>query len=314
MTTVNHLINPTGTSYKRALREQQKNTVETTKRLLQKLKQQIKDNNINAADTYDEYLSSLLSVHKASSERIDWASFSLAPHPKLPVKESKKQFEAEYNYQTYEPTFLDYITLQHRKKMGDLLDKIELAKHADDLIYNAILKEFRNEAQDWKKIQAITNGIREGEVAAYQKAIDFFDPFAAISLPGIQVLCETFNDHIIVNLHLNAAKVIPDYVINRTADGRLSNTLLNVSDYNRLLHDYACGCALRSAREIFALLPVNFVSVNIVAELVNSSIAETQRKTILSIKFDQENLRKLDFNTMNCQALLAVFSHESIIF
>lgn len=312
MTTNNHFIGAVSACYKRAIREQKKNTIEAVKRLQQKLKQQIKDNSVNAVGTYNEYVASLVSIHKIDSETIDWESLARAPHPKLPLKELKNQFEAEYNYQTYEPTFVDYLTLQHRKKMRELLDKIELAKHADDLVYNAILKEFRNDAIEWKKIQTITKGIHERDLVAYQKAIDFFDPFASVSRPGMRPICETFDDHIVVDLHLNAGKVIPDYLLTKTADGKLSNTLLEASAYNQLLYDYVCACTLRVARETFALLPVNFVFVNVRAEVFDRSTETLENKTVLSIKFDTENLRKLNFNRMTCADLIAVFSHEPI--
>lgn len=310
MTTVKGFIKAANTSYKRAARKQRVNLTEAAKHQQQNLKQQIKDDSINAVQTYNEYIQSLLSVHKECIERIDWDSFSQEPCPKLPFKQAIKQFEAEYNYQTYEPSFMDYVLLKSKKKLNSLLEKIELAKHADDLIYNGILKEFKNDAESWRKIQSITKGVRAEDPVAYKDAIDFFDPLAQVSQLGSQLEFEIFSHYIIVNVYINPDIVIPDYVLSQAASGKLSNRKMTKQEFNKLYQDYVCGCVLRIAREIFALLPVAFVFVNAVTDLLNTATGYTESKVILSVKFDHDKLEGLNFETLDCSDSLVNFPHH----
>jgi hypothetical protein len=310
MTTINGFIRAANASYKRAVREKQKHAREAAKRQQQNLKFQLQQNSVNAVRAYDEYIASLLSVQKICSEPIDWESLAQEPEPKLPVRESVKQFEAEYNYNTYEPSVLDYILIQNKKKLKDLQDKIELAKQADDRIYNGVLKEFRNDIQDWRKIQSVIKGIQEGDPIAYKNAIDFFDPFAEISQLGSQVRCEIFSDHIIVNVHVNSSEVVPNFMLTLTPTGKLSNRKMGMSKFHELYQDYICGCVLRIARESFALLPVKYVFVNAIADVLNGSTGYKENKAIVSVRFDQEGLARLNFDGVDCSEAVEGFEHR----
>jgi hypothetical protein len=307
MTTVKSQVRTANASYKRAVREEQRKTREAAKLQQENLKQQIKNNNIAAIRNYNEYIESLLSIHKECSESLNWECYATEPEPKLPVRQSAKQDEAEYHYKIYKPSILDIVLVQNKKKLKDLFNKIELAKQADDRIYNAVLKEFKNNVDDWKKIQDITKGISEADPLAYKNAIDFFDPFSQISHLGTQLGCEVFSDHITVNMYVNAEEVIPNYVLSQTPSGRLSNKKLTVSKFNEIYRDYVCGCALRVARETFALLPVRFVFLNTFAGISNNGTGQVESKAILSVRFDPYNLKALNFDTESCHDALIKF-------
>jgi len=297
-------------SYKRVVKEIHQNSTESIKLLHQRLKQQKKSNSINAVSTYNEYIELLLLIHKESKEVVNWEAFLQEPHPKLPVKEVINQFEAEYNYQTYEPTLLDFLTLQHRKKISGFLDKIELAKQADDLIYNAALKVYRSEAQDWKKIQVIAKGVREENPLAYKSAIDLFEPFAAVTLFGSKIIGKFFNDHITVNLFVNDHTVVPDYILSINADRTLSDVKMSMPAYHQLLQNYLCGCAFRIAKEGFALLPVSYMIVNVLLDLFNNTTGFAAAKVVLSVRFERDQLNKMDFAAVACTQLITNFFHR----
>ena len=310
MTTVNSPMHSSIASYKTLVMKIHQNSTESVKLLHLRLKQQKRSNSINAVSTYNEYIQSLLSIHKENKEVINWEVFLREPQPKLPVKEMNKQFEAEYNYQTYEPTLLDYLTLQHKKKIREFLDKIELAKQEDDLIYNAALKAYRSEAQDWKKIQVIARGVIEEDPLAYKSAIDLFEPFAAVSLFGSKTIGKFFSDHITVNLYVNANTVVPDYVLSISADHTLSAVKMSMPAYHQLLQNYICGCALKIARESFALLPIGYMIVNVLLDLFNTTTGFAEAKVVLSARFEREQLDKLDFGTVDCPQLITNFIHR----
>jgi hypothetical protein len=306
MTLINS-SNSSSTTYKRTLQEQQRNSVESAKRLQHKLKQQIKEKSVNAVKTYNDYITSLRTVNNVEVITPDWHSFVAEPHPKLPVKEPVHQLEAENELAAYVPTWIDYLTWQHRKKITDLSDRVAAARLEDDLVYNATLKQFRNDVSDWKQVQIISKGMIEQNPEIYQYALEFYNPFAAVLCAGLQIKCECYREHIIVHIQLDAGKVIPGFRLAKTAKGKLSNTDLPAADYNQLLKDFVCGCVLRVARETLAILPVDFVIVNVNAELMNKVLSLTAHRSILSVRYN-----RTDFVKQNVQNSIPDFSLSSI--
>ena len=70
--------------------------------------------------------------------------------------------------------------------------------------------------------------------------------------------------------------------------------------YFDLLQDYVCSVTIRAARDTFALLPVNFVTVN----------AVDGGKTVLSVAFDRPNFQKLRFGMSDPSDIVEQFEHN----
>ncbi len=64
-----------------------------------------------------------------------------------------------------------------------------------------------------------------------------------------------------------------------------SKSSMRITDYNELLQDYVCSCAIRVGRDIFALLPVSHVIVHALSE----------ENTILSVDFERRVFTRSKF-------------------
>ncbi|MET1055530.1 MAG: hypothetical protein ABWY16_09495 [Pedobacter sp.] len=274
------------------------------------LKQQIKKGDVAAVVNYDNYINLLLSIHKDSSETFNWDNFAGKPEPKLPLRLSVNQDIAEQAYKAYEPTVLDKMLGQSKKKLKDLMKNTEQAKRYDDLIYNAALKEFRAEHQNWEKIQFIAKGIKNEDPAAYQQAIEFFNPFQQLIQLGAKLRCESFSEYVIAHLNLHAEEIIPDYIVSQTEAGKVRKSQMPELKFNEICHHHVCACALRVGREIFALLPVKCVFVNAYSFLPERAGGVNEKQVILSVKFTRSELLKLNFNALSGPDHLAAFSHN----
>lgn len=312
MTIFNGSVDLTNVPCKRTVREPQQNVADITKRLQQKLIQQMKENSVNAVRTYTEYITLLQNVHNTAPATLDWESLSMEPHPRMPINPSLLQLKAEYNFQAYKPTMSDYLTLRRGKKIRELSDKIESARREDDLLYNAVLKQYRNDVLDWKKRQIISKGVKDLDPAFYQQAVTYFNPFSAVTRPGLQLNCDFFSNYVVINLHLDAAKIIPDYILTKTAEGKLSNAQMKASNYNRLLCGFVCGCTLRAAKECLAILPVQFICVNFSIGLVGRISGIMESCNILSVKFDHKNLQQADLQNQDAADLIGSFVHRMV--
>ncbi|SEB05320.1 hypothetical protein [Pedobacter hartonius] len=276
----------------------------------QDLKQKIKKGSLDAVSYYNQYIKSLLSIHKESSETLNWDQLVNEPEPKLPLRQSLNQGRAEQEYRDYRPTVLDKMLGQSKKKKKELLRKAEQAKRNDDMIYNATLREFKNNRQDWKTIQLIIKGIREADPAAYKDAIEFFDPFHQISQFGSILQYETFSEHIVVNLHVNSTEIVPDYIVCEATSGKVTHSEMSMPEFHELCHHHLCGSVLRVGRETFALLPVKFVYVNVYSNLWNTATGLAESKVVLSVKFNPDDLMKMNFNALNGPDYLTNFQHN----
>lgn len=303
-------LNFADTEYARLLKNNYKNNRNTAAIHRQKLNQYLQENKLEAIRAYDNYLQALQNIHQDCREKISWQSILAQPQPKLPHRESLQQLEAEYNYQTYEPSLLDYLFLQHRAKARELLDQVQLAAQADDLKYNLLLKNFKLDVAEWKVIQAVAKGIQSASIASYQRAIEVLNPFSAITLAGSAISYQIFETHVKVEIDINLKELLPDYQLQETAAGQLSIEQVEPASYQRLFYSYACGSALRAAREVFALLPLKFALINVYQLNSSAQKAGLGRSAIISILFDERLSGMQNFKENNYSQLINQFPHQ----
>jgi hypothetical protein len=143
-----------------------------------------------------------------------------------------------------------------------------------------------------------------------QRVIFFFLP--NISKLSTQITCVINQTRLTLNVSVNSTEIIPDYVLSVTAIGKLSNKKMTVSRVNDLYQDYVCSAAIRVAREVFALLPIERVQVNAIADLLDSSTGRVRPMPVLSVEFMVDNLSRLDFGRIDCSDAMRNFLHRMV--
>ncbi|HKG06341.1 MAG TPA: hypothetical protein VKB19_07785 [Pedobacter sp.] len=310
MATLNGFIRSANASYKRAARASERHAREAARHQKENLKQQIRANSASAVHLYNNYIDTLLSVHKECSEKLNWNHFANEKEPQPPGLRQEKENAAQFFHRNYKPSFFDKLFGNDKKKQTKLLQGIEIAKVEDRTLYEEELKSYKSDLHDWKKIQSITKGISENDPIAFKNAFDFFDPFSQISELGSRLNCNFFNDNVTIDLYVNSEEVVPDYILSTTATGKLSNKKMPISKFNELYQDYVCSCTLRIAREAFALLPISLVIITAHANLLNTVNGHVESKPILTVKFDPSVLNRLNFKTIDCSDSISNFPHQ----
>lgn len=92
--------------------------------------------------------------------------------------------------------------------------------------------------------------------------------------------------------------------------GRLSVKRLPAGKFNELYQDYVCGCVLRIAREVFALLPLDSIIVTAVADVLDTSIGHVREQPILSVAFPRAGLERLNFDALDPSDSMKGFVHR----
>ena len=86
-----------------------------------------------------------------------------------------------------------------------------------------------------------------------------------------------------VEFNVKSDAIVPDYSLSLTKTGKLSKKALTKTAYYQIVQDYVCSCAIRIARDLFALLPLNTVVVHAVEDRLNTATGHTEEVTVLSV-------------------------------
>ncbi len=97
----------------------------------------------------------------------------------------------------------------------------------------------------------------------------------------------------------NPRRMEVEFTVNRELLSHASQTMSSF-EYNDLLQDFVCSLSIRVARDMFALLPVQNVVVHAVLD----------GNTVLSVKFDRDNLAKVKFGMIDPSDTVSKFTHS----
>ncbi|MDQ0968965.1 hypothetical protein QFZ20_004368 [Flavobacterium sp. W4I14] len=310
MATLNSFVRSANASYKRAARANARQAREQAKRYQQNLKEQIRSDNATAVYTYNNYVNTLVSVHKTCSSKINWNSFLNEPEPIKPKKTKNREEVAAAALNLYKASFFDRLFGTEISKKAKLQLAFDRAVQADLSEFNGNVQKYNEDLEDWKTVKRIAQGVLLDDPIAQRDAISFFEPFTNISQLGTQVNCVINHTGLTINLSVNSLDIVPDYVLTTTTTGKLSNKKMTISRFNELYQDYVCSAAIRVARETFALLPIDCVYVNAIADLLDASTGRIKPQVILSCKFITENLDRLNFERIDCSDAMRNFVHR----
>ena len=112
--------------------------------------------------------------------------------------------------------------------------------------------------------------ILAGDHKAYTEALIEFSPLTELSDLGSSIYFTVHHAKLLeCVLKVNGRQVIPAEVKSLTASGKLSVKAMPKARFHEICQDYVCGCVLRMAREVFALLPVETVLVTASVDAVD---------------------------------------------
>ena len=133
------------------------------------------------------------------------------------------------------------------------------------------------------------NRILDGDIDTYFQVISDVNPLDDLIQYGSEFECGT-EDPRRISIHFN---------VNSAAILRQAR-FLPKEQYNDLWQDYVCGCSIRIARDMFALLPLRHVIVD----------AHDGNREILSVDFKRRSFEGLDFDNIDASDTVEKFEHH----
>ena len=253
----------------------------------------------------------LLSVHKQCGTPSDWPAVARAPEPRSPAYSSANEDSASAKLRGYRPGFFVRLFGMEAKQRADLEDDVELGRATDRNAHNAAVAQHQSEHEAWLWYSRLSAGILSGDLAAYEEAVGYFEPLEELEEQGCQIQIGTAEPwYIEVNVLARDESIVPSEEKSLLASGKLSTKKMPAAKQRELYQDYICGCALRSGREMLALLPVEFVITHISINMLDKATGHHGPTTVLSVALSRSGAERLNFTNLDPSDAMANFVHR----
>ncbi len=242
-------------------------------------------------ELYENKLDMIKSIHKECDKVIDWINIENSEPPFKLIKGEKgiNELDAIQKLENYKPTFFDKILGKQEKEINKLKEDIKLAKKEDE-------EEYRS----WENLVEVAKRINKQDIDTYFEVIDEFRPLDDLLEfgSGFEFFIEEPN-WIEVDFDVNTDTVVPKEIKSLTKTGKVSTKQMTKSKYFDIQQDYICSCILRIARDIFALIPIDYIVINALDDKLDTSIGQYSKEVVLSVKIDKNKLLDLNMDLID---------------
>jgi hypothetical protein len=249
-------------------------------------------------ETYDNALDVLLSVHKEQAEVFDWLAIAASLAPVPPRRQSHNELKARQR-------------LAILPARPDAEAVIEQGRSQDECECQDALKEYEADNAEWAKMSNLARRILAGNSDAYIAAIEQLSPFSELAGIGSSLHFTVHTPRLVeVELSTNGRKAIPTEVKTLTASGKVSVKPIPKPRSVEIYQDYICGCVLRVARELFALLPVETVILSASAEALDTATGQIADRPFLSVFIGRADMQSLNFDRLDPSDTIMSLPHR----
>jgi len=215
-------------------------------------------------ETYENRVELLRSVHKEQGEAWDWPAVAASLPSPRPQKNSHHEQKANQRFAVLQP---------EKKEAAQYM--LEQARLQDEQDFQIAMQSYSEQMAEWEKLKNMARRILAGEHKAYTEALVEFNPFVDISDLGSSINFTIHSARLVeCALKVSGKQIIPAEVKTLTASEKVSVKPMSKGLFHEIYLDYLCGCVLRVAREVFALLPVDTVLVTAAADSVDSRMSQ----------------------------------------
>lgn len=294
---------------RRMERDQQRRARVAAQQFKQLQKHQAITDAAQAVASYNDYIVVIKSVHHDCSDPLNWKNIQQESPPADPLPNTDQEQTAKAALDSYQPNFFDRLFKRGPLKLQRLEEAIETARQRDQQLTADRQAEYSQNLADWEDRQDLARQVLAKNSDVYAQVLEIFAPFEGIDQLGSRLEFTFTSDHIEVDVQVNTAEVIPDFVVTQLASGKLSRKALSVGKFNELYQDYVCGCLLRVAREVQAHLPVSQVVVHALVNQLNPTTGLIESQVIVSAAMPRSTLDKLNFVALDPSDSMRNFTH-----
>ncbi len=285
-----------------AQRRQQRDAKKRQRELERQTKEMAKFSALEQArlevETYENALDVLLSVHKEQADAIDWLSALSSLPPLPPCRYSHREMKVRER-------------LAIAPASVPAQQAVEQARHQDESDYQEDFKRYMTEHAEWARMARLARGVLSGDADAYIEVISELSPFTELASIGSSLHFTVHTPRLIsVVLSTNGRKAIPSDLKTLTASGKVSVKPMPKPRFVEIYQDYICGCVLRVARELIAILPIETLLVTATAETLDTATGNTAERPFLSVAIPRTTLNSLNFDCLDPSDSVLSMTHR----
>ena len=277
--------------------EKEKAKLEKEKAAAAKAQQKQDEQRENAlkVEEFENYIEMIKSVHKECEPPVDWQKIRDAAPPFTKAQGGPAERAARDALLNFKPGM--NLFGQSDKRRAELEQAVEAGKKEDDATFEA-----------WQESVKFADRILAGDTDAYLEALEEANPFEDFAAYGSDIELGTDSgEYLEIEFRVKSQEVVPANTLSLTSTGKLSEKAMSKTMYYDLTQDYVCSCAIRLAREIFSVLPVQAVLVHAVDGVLNTATGNESEETILSVGFSREGFDGINFDRIDPSDFLSTF-------
>lgn len=293
-------------------RQQQRDAVQMRKQLKEQRAADELERARNDAALFQNYLELIVSVHKDSAQPWDWVSIANAPPPNAPAPVTTRSVHAEQRRQAYVPGFFDRLLGREASKRRALDAEYETARLQDTEETRVAAAAHEHAVENWRWLNHLAQGVLNHQVPAYASAMKHLVDLEEIEeeLGSSFLVTAVEIDAVAIDCSVRGDDIVPREEVSLTAKGKVSTKAMSPAKYWALYQDHVCSCAIRIARETFALLPVSRVVVNVGTSATDTSTGHLTDVTYLAVHFTRPALERLNFAAIDPSDSMKHFDHR----
>lgn len=250
---------------------------------------------------FNNFIEYITSFHKECDYEYDWASIAKEPAPFDVGEKGSNEVAALDKLHSYKPNILGRVfKVLDDKRREELEGDVEKAIEEDKKLYKS-----------WEDRREKSYSILQKNPKVYMtllKDIQFCNELAGF-IDSFKFQASD-GDTLIIECNINIDDVIPTHYKTLTKTGKLSIRKYNKTDYYAVIKGYVSGLTLRIARNIFGLLPIKTVIINVQTDILDTQVGKVDNITMLSVKIDKSKLTELNFDHIDPFDALNNFEHN----
>lgn len=252
----------------------------------------------HAVESQQNYLDVIVSLHHDTTTPWDWSQVA---HSVQPAPTHEREAAAHRALSEFKPGLIDRMTGAGEKKRQELQAQLARARH-DDAHASAA------QVEEWRALQHMAYGVLRGDLAAYRAVVDGLKPFDELEELGVAVRTDTQAPwYMEAVATVRDATVVPKEELS-VKKNTLARKEMAAQKYWGFYEDYLCSAAIRTARDLFGILPVQTVLVHVASEQVSPATGHIEPHLFLSVQFDRAQLLGLNFEQIDPSDAVARFN------
>jgi len=245
---------------------------------------------------YKDRVRRLYSVHRGTIDHWNWNKLATMLPPPYPIQFSTNRLKASQTERVLKAADITLPETLHRTAALD-----------DETEFRNRMEGFEAWYGKFQDTRNVARAISQGELQAYGDVLQRFGPFASIQELGSSVEFTLHSPKIAESkISVHRKDVIPTHEKRLTKKGKVAAKKMTRATYHELYQDYVCGCVIRVARELFALLPLEYVLITAEAEVEDSE----GEAPILSVIIPRTIITTVDFETVDPSDCVVELHHR----